>query len=177
MLLLAACLSGCAPSLARYRELGSEGRIDTTASVIAKASIEIHATPREAWDILTHARAWPEWNKEIKSVDVSGNREPGTLDSGTAFIWGPASPRIRSQVVRADSGRELVWVGTMMHIKAIHRWRIRQHQERIIVETEESLEGFGVSILYGRKKLRRNLESWLLGFKKRAERLELKQAI
>lgn len=172
LVMLAGCLTNCAPSLARYRELGAEGRIDSSATVIAKASIEINATPIEAWDILANASAWPEWNKDIKSVQLSG-----TLDSGTAFVWGPSSPRIRSQVVRADTGRELVWVGTMLHIKAIHRWRIRRHQERIIVETEESLEGFGVSLLFGRKKLRGNLESWLVNFKKRAERLELKQAI
>lgn len=172
LLLVAGSLMDCAPSLTRYRDLGAGGRIDSSASVIACASIEINATPREAWDILTNAEAWPEWNRQIKSVE-----SPGILDSGMAFVWGPGFPRIRSQVVLADTGRELVWVGTMMHIKAIHRWRIRPHQERIIVETEESLDGFGVGILFGEKNLRGNLEGWLLSLKKKAERLELKLAI
>lgn len=162
--MLAAWFWGCAPSLDTYRVLGKEGRIDSSAAVVGRASIEVQAPREIVWSRLVKAKEWPVWNPEVKSMEAAGS-----LDSGDRFVWGPGFPKIKSEVVIAEPDRELAWIGTMLYFKAIHRWTLAEKGDVTVVSTEESLQGAGVAFLYGREKLERDLEKWLATLKSRAE--------
>lgn len=156
----------CAPSLVQYKEIGKGRKVDSAAGVVGNASMEINAPPEIIWDCLVDVQAWPEWNPGIKSVQAKG-----PLTQGMAFTWGPSTPRIRSEVVYFQAGREVVWIGRMLHIKAIHKWSLSPSLKgnATTVATEESLDGTLVSLLFGRKKLQSDLDKWLRHLKNQAE--------
>lgn len=162
--LAAAWFSGCAPSLDAYKALAMEGRIDSSAGAVGRAVIEVRAPPEVVWSRLVKAEEWPLWNPEVKSMVAEGD-----LDSGALFAWGPGFPKIKSEVVIAKPERELVWIGSMLHLKAIHRWTLAEKDGSTLVFTEESLEGAMVPLLFGKEKLEGSLGKWLASLKTRSE--------
>lgn len=162
--LYALCFINCSSSLAQYKEVGEGGNIDSAASVKGFASMEIDAPIQDVWEILIQAKEWPEWNPEIKSVRVDG-----PLVVGKKFEWGPAFPKIKSEVVLFNPQRQLIWVGSMLHLKAIHSWNLIEKDGLTIISTEESLDGKMVTWIFGKKKLDKSLEKWLISLKKRVE--------
>jgi hypothetical protein len=163
---------GCAPSLVQYKEIGASGSIDTVADVRGFASVEIHASKQKVWEALVRAKEWPEWHGEIKSVSVDG-----ALIAGKNFIWGPTFPKIKSEVVLCDPEKTLLWVGTMLHFKAIHSWKLEERDGITILSTEESLHGAMVTWIFGQRKLNDNLKVWLLLLKNRAEAKTMNQPL
>lgn len=161
---LASAFQGCAPSLARYKAMGREGKIDSTANVIAVAAITINAPAEIIWNCLVDAQAWPDWDPKVKSVQASG-----PLAVGTKFTWGPSFPKIESEVVYSSRDSEIVWIGRMLHAKAIHRWILAANGNATLVTTEESMDGAWLRLFFGRKKLRSDLEAWLRYLKTQTE--------
>ncbi len=144
--------------------------MDSTARVRGLASVEIRAPKKDVWTALIQAKEWPEWNREIKSVSVDE-----TLGLGKKFVWGPAFPKIKSEVVLCLPESRLVWVGTMLHFKAIHSWKLIEKEGQTLVLTEESLNGAMVTWIFGQRKLNDNLKNWLAFLKQRVERDTLNQ--
>jgi hypothetical protein len=161
---------GCAPSLARYKEIGASGNIDSAANVRGVASVEIDAPIQEVWKALVLAKEWPKWNREIKRVSVDG-----PLDVGKKFVWGPSFPTINSEVVLCIPEKKLLWVGTMLNFKAIHSWKLSERNGLTIVSSEESLDGTMVTWIFGQNKLNDNLKNWLFALKRKAEMDRLNQ--
>lgn len=137
--------------------------LSATAPVKARSEIRIDAPVPEVWNLLVNARDWPAWNPDIKSVSVEG-----ALEEGSRFEWGPAWPRIRSEVKVCVPESMLAWTGSMLHIRAVHVWRLRGEGGAAVLATEESLEGFAVSVLMPARKLEANLAAWLGRFKAHA---------
>lgn len=162
--------TGCAPSLTRYKEIGVSGNIDSTASVKGFASVDIRAPIKDVWKSLIQAREWPEWNGEIKRVKLAD-----TLSVGKRFVWGPTFPKIQSEVVLCTPEQRLVWIGTMLHFKAIHSWKLVEKDGLTSVSTEESLHGAMVTLVFGKRKLDENLKNWLASLKLKAENDALNQ--
>ena len=144
--------------------MGQERKIDSTANVIAVATVTINAPAEIIWTCLADVQAWPDWNPEVKSVQASG-----PLAVGSKFIWGPSFPRIESEVVYSREDSEIVWIGRMLHAKAIHRWVLAANGNATVVTTVESLDGALLRLFLGRKKLRSDLETWLRYLKNQAE--------
>jgi hypothetical protein len=133
-------------------------------ALFGSLSIEIKAPKRYVWEALVRAKEWPEWNTEIKSVRVDE-----ALAARKKFVWGPAFPKIKSEVVLFVAEEMLIWVGTMMHFKAIHSWKWIEKEGLTVVITEESLQGAMVTWIFGQKKLNDNLKNWLIMLKKQVE--------
>ncbi len=163
-ILIGLSLTGCAPSLVHYKAMGEAQKLDSAASVIANATVQINAPAEIVWTCLMDVQAWPDWNPKVKSVQASG-----PLALGSKFTWGASFPRIESEVVYIRNEGEIVWVGRMLHVKAIHKWNLAVQDNTTVVTTEESLDGKMLSLFFGKKKLRSDLEAWLKYLKNQAE--------
>ena len=95
-----------------------------------QADIEIQAAADQVWEVLTDFAAYRDWNPFI--VEASGTPRPGQrreltrglLDShvgappssqySTAFCPGRRPMTFRPQVLEADPGRRLRWLGRLL---------------------------------------------------------------
>jgi hypothetical protein len=76
-----------------------------------RASVEIHATPEQVWEVLMDFESYPTWNPFITSL--SGVAEPGA--KLTARLEAPEGPAMtfKPTVLRADASREFRWLGRL----------------------------------------------------------------
>ncbi len=136
------------------------------APVFGASEIEIAAEPNAVWDVLTDFEGWTTWNPDVKSMSIDGDVAPGTQ-----FKWkaGPAS--IASTIQRVERPRLIAWTGKTFGTSAIHVYRLDTRDDRTVVHTEESFEGWLARVLRGRMKktLQSSLESGLQRLKTRVE--------
>jgi hypothetical protein len=76
------------------------------------AEIEIQASPERVWDVLTNFAAYQAWNPFI--VQASGQAVPGSRLDLRMRPPGRRSTRFRPEVLQADPGRELRWLGRVL---------------------------------------------------------------
>jgi hypothetical protein len=142
--------------------------VNENAPVLAKARIEINATPDKVWHIMADIEAWPKWNPDVKKACLKGK-----LEEGTQFQWKTNVGKITSLLQKVEPPHLLAWTGRIMGINAIHVWRIEAEDEKILVVTEESWEGALSRVMSGRmqKMLEESINSGLEYLKKEAERV------
>ena len=128
--------------------------IDFNAPVAAASQIEIAAEPAIVWDVLANVERWPEWNKDVKSVDLEG-----PIDVGSVFRWKTNAGTVTSTFKTLARPREIGWVGRAHGITARHVWRLEPADGRTIVRTSESFNGFLVKVF--RMPFQRLLEQTL----------------
>ena len=76
------------------------------------AEIEVQATPERVWEVLTDFAAYQEWNPFI--VEASGQAVPGSRLELQMRPPGRRATRFRPEVLEADPGRELRWLGRVL---------------------------------------------------------------
>jgi hypothetical protein len=104
------------------------------------AEVEIEATPDRVWAVLTDFAAYQDWNPFI--VQAAGRPVPGTRLELRMGLAGRRPTTIRPQVLEADPGRRLRWLGRVLvpglfdgeHTFTIRaagpgRARLTQHEE------------------------------------------------
>jgi hypothetical protein len=89
--------------------------INRNAPATADGELRIGVDLQTVFAVISAVDQWPSWNPDIKSVELQGPVQPGTV-----FRWkaGPSSLTSTLQVV--DPPREIAWTGTTMGIKAVH---------------------------------------------------------
>jgi len=142
--------------------------INEKAPVLAKAQIEIKATPETVWKIMADFEAWPKWNSDVKKACLKGE-----LKEGTQFQWKTKVGKITSLLQKVEPPHLLAWTGRIMGINAIHVWRIQTKNKKTQVITEESWEGALSRVMSGKmqKMLEESINSGLQYLKTEAERL------
>jgi uncharacterized protein YndB with AHSA1/START domain len=142
--------------------------VNEKAPVLAKAKIEIDASPETVWDIMTDIEAWPNWNPDVKDAILHGE-----LESGTHFQWKAGPGKITSVLQNVEPPKLIAWTGKTMGINAIHVWKIDLIDGKTVAETEESWEGLLSRAMHGRmqKMLEESLKSGLKYLKAEAERV------
>lgn len=137
------------------------------APVSSKREIDIAATPKVVWDVLTRFADWPQWNPEVKSMSFEGPVAPGST-----FRWKAGPGTIVSTLEEVDPPRYVRWRGKTMTIAAIHEWRFEPRDGGTHVGTEESFSGVLARLMRGslQKTLDRSLEEGLEHLKREAER-------
>ena len=118
--LVALALDGCGTSRATLDRLAAAGSIDEGAPVKTQRRIAIAAPPARVWGLITNARSWPEWQKDIQSVAVAG-----PLTTGMRFSWTTGGTQIQSQVQLCEPPNRLSWTGRAVTAKAIHVWELK----------------------------------------------------
>jgi uncharacterized protein YndB with AHSA1/START domain len=141
--------------------------INRAAPAIASGEALIDADPETVFSVISAIAAWPSWNPDVKSAELDGPVEPGTV-----FRWkaGPSSLTSTLQVV--DPPHEIVWTGRTMGIKAIHVFRFEARDGGTLARSEESWEGLIASLLkrWSRRTLAKALDDVLAHLKDESER-------
>ncbi len=140
--------------------------INSQAPVTAQHHIKINASSEIIWKILTDINQWNLWNPNISAAKLEGALQPGSL-----FRWKSGGSTIISTLQEVDSQRRLSWTGKVIGTSAIHVWTLEPREGFVVVKTEESFEGWLVSLLTGmmQKTLDTSLQKWLENLKQKAE--------
>lgn len=140
--------------------------INSQAPVTAQHHIKINASSEIVWKILTDINQWNLWNPNISAAKLEGALQPGSL-----FRWKSGGSTIISTLQEVDSQRRLSWTGKVIGTSAIHVWTLEPREGFVVVKTEESFEGWLVSLLTGmmQKTLDTSLQKWLENLKQKAE--------
>lgn len=144
--------------------LAEKGKINLEASIRDSQSIIIHAPIDIVWALLTDIERWPEWNKDIKDVQA------GPIIAGATFKWEIGGNAFTSTIRMVKKPELISWTTRILGLKAIHVWRLEAtDNDRTIVTTDESMEGFRTLFLYSHQKLHYTLLNWLESMRKQAE--------
>ena len=141
--------------------------INRTAPATASGEALIDADPKTVFSVISAIGAWPSWNPDVKSAELDGPLEPGTV-----FRWkaGPSSLTSTLQVV--DPPHEIAWTGRTMGIRAIHVFRFEARDSGTVARSEESWEGLIASLLkrWSRRTLQKGIDDVLSHLKAESER-------
>ena len=146
-------------------QLAREGKIHENASVKASVQITIHAPAEKVWGVLTNVNEWPKWQPDISTAEIHG-----PLEAGTTFSWTTGGTKIESRVALVEPNARFAWTGKAFGAKAIHVWRLdRLPGDQTSVKTDESMDGFLLSLFYSSKKLEETDRRWLERLKAASE--------
>jgi hypothetical protein len=96
---------------------------------------------------------------------------PATLQQGARFTWKSNGVKVKSELAKVEPATILAWTGEAMGARAIHVWRLREAADgQTQVETEESMDGFLISMIYSPAKLNDFLGAWVMNLKREAEK-------
>jgi len=145
---------------------GTHVQINPNAPAVARREIKIKARPEEVWAIHTDIDGWWKWNADINESKLNGQ-----LIEGATFAWKSRGSDISSTIEVLEPGRCIGWSGRTLGARAVHVWTLEAAGEETLVRTEESMEGWLVSLLRGmmRKRLDQSLNAWLVDLKNEVE--------
>lgn len=154
------------PSQSHLDQLARSGAIEESAPVKAHVAITINAPAEKVWGLLADLKDWPKWQPDISDVELAG-----PVQSGSSFSWNTGGSEIHSKIAVVQPQERLVWTGTAYGAKAIHAWTLeRLPGGRTLVKTDESMDGFLLSLFYSSGKLKEGDQRWLDDLKLAAER-------
>jgi uncharacterized protein YndB with AHSA1/START domain len=141
--------------------------INVGAPAVAHGEIEVAASPKIVWSVLTDIANWPSWNPDVKAASLEG-----PLAAGTQFRWKAGPGTITSTLQSVEPPHRIEWTGTTFGIKAIHVHRLEQQDGKTIVRSAESWDGLPVRLLRHSmaKSLKKAIDSGLSHLKIEAER-------
>jgi uncharacterized protein YndB with AHSA1/START domain len=141
--------------------------INRAAAATAAGEALIDADPETVFSVISAIDAWPSWNPDVRSAELDGPVEPGTL-----FRWKAGSSSLTSTLHVVDPPREIAWTGKTMGIRAIHVFRFETREGGTLARSEESWEGLIPSVLKGwsRRTLKKGIEDVLSRLKAESER-------
>ncbi len=158
-------LIGCGPSIESIHKIVKEGKIPEKTSVKASEAIEINASVEKVWNLISDIDNWKGWMPNVTEVKLKG--KPAV---DVEFDWTNNGTEIHSKIGILEMNKKIGWSGVASIAKAAHIWELNERNGRTIVKTEESFDGFMLSIFFGKKKLSDSLKEWLLQLKKAAEK-------
>jgi len=141
--------------------------INRNAPATAEGERQIAADPQTVFAVISAIDQWPSWNPDVKSVELQG-----PVQEGTVFRWKSGPSTLTSTLQVVDPPHEIAWTGTTMGIKAVHVFRFQANDVGTLARSEESWEGLIAGLLkgYSRKTLDKGIRSVLSHLKTEAER-------
>ena len=141
--------------------------INRNAPATAEGERQIAADPQTVFAVISAIDQWPSWNPDVKSVELQG-----PVQEGTVFRWKSGPSTLTSTLQVVDPPHEIAWTGTTMGIKAVHVFRFQANDVGTLARSEESWEGLIASLLkvYSRKTLDKGIRTVLSHLKTEAER-------
>lgn len=128
--------------------------------------IVINASQEIVWKLLTDINSWSKWNSAITSAHLDGEFAPNSV-----FKWKSGGFNIVSTLQEVTPQSHFGWAGKAFGTRAVHTWTLTPQDNGVLVQTEESFEGWLVSLMKGsmQKTLDSALKVWLENLKKKAE--------
>jgi len=140
--------------------------INGSAPMVARKQVFIEAGPEAVWKIQSDIDGWEGWQTAITKSQLDG-----ALETGATFKWTSGGFTVTSTVQEVIPQRRLSWTGTGPGSRARHVWNFQPQEGGTLVSTEESMEGWLVSLLrlFMPGFLGDSLDVWLKDLKARAE--------
>jgi uncharacterized protein YndB with AHSA1/START domain len=140
--------------------------INHQAPLVAHKEILIQASPEVVWKIHTTVNDWSQWQPSIDMAKLEG-----PLAEGSIFQWKSGGLTITSTIQVVEPNRQIGWTGKALGTRASHVWKFNTHNNGTMLTTEESMEGWLVSILkiIMPKFLEGSLDTWVQSLKSKAE--------
>ena len=140
--------------------------INHQAPLVAHKEILIQATPEAVWSIQADINAWKEWQPDISKSQING-----ALSTGSNFVWTSGGFTIISMLQEVIPQARIAWTGKAMWSQARHIWTFRPQSGGTLVTTEESMEGWLISIMkiLMPNFLDKSLDVWLTALKNKSE--------
>jgi len=136
------------------------------STVHSRSQIIVNAPILEVWHLLADVRRWPEWNSAVQKVAPAGD-----LSVGQPFRWKSRGLTVTSTPIEVQAPHRLAWRGFAFGTKAWHSWTLTPTEGGVLVETEETFEGWlpGLIPRSMQRTLDEALPAWLAALKARAE--------
>jgi len=140
--------------------------INPRAPLVARKEIFIQASPETVWKIQTDISAWNEWQPDISKSQIDG-----ALVTGSVFRWTSGGFAVTSTLHEVVSQQRIAWTGKALGSQARHIWIFKSQNGGTLVTTEESMEGWLISILKPLMLgfLDKSLDVWVKNLKNKAE--------
>ena len=140
--------------------------INKSAPVVESKEIEIKAKPEKVWEVMSNIDKWADWNINIKNPQTLSE-----LAVGSKFRWKNNGSNITSTIHTLNENSMIGWTGKNFAAKAIHNWYLTPTENGTKVRTEESMEGFLMSLM--KKKMSEilieDMTTWLDQLKAKCE--------
>lgn len=132
--------------------------INQKAPIVQSNTIFIHADISTVWNVLHKIDQWPYWNHQIKNIDIK--KAPA---KGVTFTWQSNGSKIKSKIHTYNIDKAIGWSGRAFGAKAIHNWSLQSFKSGTKVFTEESMEGWLVSLMKNKiaRILKKDMSHWL----------------
>ncbi len=110
--------------------------------MIIQAEITIQAPLPVVWQVFSHLEEWKGWNTACNSCRFTAGDK---LAEGACFTF-VVKPiifpvRVEPRVVSCEPGREVVWEGERLGIRAVHTWRFKEHPGGVVLKSVETFKG------------------------------------
>jgi uncharacterized protein YndB with AHSA1/START domain len=110
--------------------------------MIIEAQVHINAPLATVWRVFSHLDAWSDWNTACDGCRFTSGED---LVEGACFSF-VVKPivfpiRVEPRVVSCEPGREVVWQGERLGIRAVHTWRFRENAGGTVLESAETFHG------------------------------------
>jgi len=149
-----------------HASYAKDGRTDERAPVRATQSVWVEAAPERVWQVLSDVAGWSVVDPAIHVDEL-----PGGVAVDAPFRWRNGRARIRSRFAVVEPGRELTWTGVSSGARAVHRHVLHPLDGgATLLESDESMAGPFLTLLYGSEKLSQGMAVWLGAVKTAAER-------
>jgi uncharacterized protein YndB with AHSA1/START domain len=140
--------------------------INPRAPMVARKEIFVNASPEAVWKIQSNINGWRDWQTDITKSQLDGELKPNAI-----FKWTSGGFAVTSTIQEVVPQQRLAWSGKALGSFAKHIWMFKPQDGGTLVTTEESMEGWLISILkpFAPGFLDKSLEVWIQNLKKRAE--------
>jgi uncharacterized protein YndB with AHSA1/START domain len=138
----------------------------TDVAACSQAQVQIAASPRRVWDLLSNIDRWPQWNALVQAAELRGPLRPGSV-----FKWKSKGLTIISTLQEVTPDTRLTWTGKALGTQAIHTWEIEPTDQGVLLRTEESFDGWLPRLMPKtmQRTLDETLPAWLQAIKSEVE--------
>ena len=138
-------------------------KVKKDAPAYSREEITIQAPIQKVYSLVADISKWEEWQTPVTFSQLNGE-----LAEGTKFSWKANGLKIHSELHTVKKNTAIGWTGRIAWIKAVHNWNFRELGSGTRVVVEESLSGFGSSLM--KKSLKDGMQKNLLELKEMAEK-------
>jgi hypothetical protein len=141
--------------------------------MIIRKTIEINAPLSVVWRVFSCMEDWQQWNEVCRNCCYIEGDEMA-LHTCFAFEVAPLyfPLRVEPRITKCEPGREVVWTGGRLGIRAEHRFRFDDLDGRVQLLSEEEFKGPMVLVarlLRVPQRLHRLTGKFMQAIKSRAE--------
>ena len=142
-------------------------------AMVIRKEIQINAPLSVVWNVFSRMEQWREWNDVCRNCCYVDGDEMA-VDACFSFEIAPLyiPMKVQPRILRCDPGKEVVWAGGRLGVRAEHTFRFWEEGGGVRVLSEETFQGPLLAVgrlLRVPQRLHRLTEAFMEAIKRRAE--------